>query len=54
LHTAIDFTSAGNHQAGKDNQYEKVINAIGNILEPYQDKKLFPTYGIGGVPKHMK
>jgi hypothetical protein len=31
-----------------------VIEAVGNILEPYIDKSLLQAYGIGGVPKHMK
>ena len=58
---AIDYTgSNGNpsspsslHYLGPDNQYEKALNWVGSIIEPYDADKSYPVFGFGGSPSHI-
>jgi len=58
---AIDYTASNGNQAmpnslhamGPQNQYEKAIYSVGQIVEPYDADRSFPTFGFGGVPNHM-
>ena len=61
LSVAIDYTLSNEqnyepslHQMGPDNQYEKVINMVGGILEPYDYDKLYPVFGFGGKPTMLE
>ena len=57
LSVAIDFTSSNGNineitslhyiDKNKPNQYERAIKACGNIIEPYDNDKLFPCFGFG-------
>ena len=61
LVNAVDYTASnGNpkrrdslHYLGGNNQYELAIKSIGQIIEPYDSDRMFPTFGFGGVPLHM-
>jgi len=61
LAVAIDFTASNGapstseslHYLGSHNQYEQAINSVGQILEPYDYDKKFPTFGFGGCPRFM-
>lgn len=32
---------------GTPNSYQQAIQAVGNVLEPYDTDKLYPVYGFG-------
>ena len=32
---------------GTPNTYQQAIQAVGNVLEPYDTDKLYPVYGFG-------
>ena len=59
LSIGIDFTGSNGHPLDKDtlhciinedqNDYEKVIKSIGNILSNYNYEKLYPVYGFGAI-----
>lgn len=61
LTLAIDYTASnGNpsqpnslHFLGGQNQYEAAIAQVGSILEPYDQARMFATFGFGGIPRHM-
>jgi hypothetical protein len=36
-----------------NNQYHMAIASVGGIVEPYDATKMFPTFGFGGIPRHM-
>ena len=38
---------------GPANQYEGAIYQVGKILENYDADRQFPTFGFGGIPRHM-
>ena len=58
---AIDYTASnGNpsstsslHYLGNNNQYERAIYEVGQVVEPYDHDKSFPVFGFGGIPRHM-
>ena len=58
---AIDYTASnGNpsdpsslHYLGQNNQYEAAIFNVGQVIEPYDNDKMFPVFGFGGIPRHM-
>ena len=59
---AIDYTASNgdsssssslHYRGSGENQYEKAIKKVGNIIEPYDLDKSFPVFGFGGIPKHM-
>lgn len=35
------------------NQYESAMAGVGQILEPYDYDRMFPTFGFGGVPRFL-
>jgi len=56
---AIDFTASNGDPrlpgslhtlVGSDSQYVRAISQVGQILEPYDSNKMFPTFGFGGIP----
>ena len=61
LTCAIDYTASNGNQSspsslhamGPNNQYERAIYSVGQIVEPYDADRSFPTFGFGGVPRHM-
>lgn len=61
LTIAIDYTASNGapstpqslHYLGANNQYEKAIYQVGQILEPYDQTRQFATFGFGGIPRHM-
>lgn len=61
LAVAIDFTASNGapstpsslHYLGGFNQYEAAINGVGPVIEPYDADQKFPTFGFGGIPRHM-
>ena len=61
LVAAIDFTASnGNpsqpdslHYLGANNQYESALFNVGMVVEPYDADQSFPTFGFGGIPRHM-
>mmetsp|Transcript_15009 Transcript_15009/g.56934 ORF Transcript_15009/g.56934 Transcript_15009/m.56934 type:complete len:523 (+) Transcript_15009:482-2050(+) len=55
---SIDFTGSNGNpldpislhaisSSGAANEYERAINAVGRVLEPYDADKMFPVYGFG-------
>ena len=56
---AVDFTASNGRQdqpdslhnvtSGQPNQYQQAIHQVGDVLEYYDNDKLFPTWGFGGV-----
>lgn len=58
---AIDYTASNGapstpdslHYLGPNNQYEQALNWVGSIIEPYDLDRCFPTFGFGGIPRHM-
>ena len=58
---AIDYTASNGepsnptslHYLGPNNQYEKAIFNVGSVVEPYDNDKMFPVFGFGGIPRHM-
>ena len=58
---AIDYTASNGdisdpkslHAMNNNNQYYQAINQVGQILEVYDYDANFPTFGFGGVPKHL-
>jgi hypothetical protein len=61
LTLAIDYTASNGapstpsslHFMGQNNQYEAAIAQVGSIMEPYDQTKMFATFGFGGIPRHM-
>ena len=61
LTVAIDYTASnGNpsdpsslHFMGANNAYEAAIFNVGQVVEPYDSDKQFPTFGFGGIPRHL-
>ena len=61
LTLAIDYTASNGepsnptslHYLGPNNQYEKAIFNVGSVVEPYDNDKMFPVFGFGGIPRHM-
>jgi Copine len=61
LSIGIDYTASNGkqddpdslHFMGPSNQYESVITTLGEIIEQYDDDKLLPVFGFGGVPSYM-
>ena len=41
------------HCLGEKNEYMDAIRQVGDILEPYDQFKSFPSFGFGGVPRFM-
>ena len=41
------------HNLRSFNSYQQAIQQVGAILEPYDHKRVFPTFGFGGVPMYM-
>ena len=64
LSVCIDFTSSNLEFSNKNsahyfddnfqNEYERSIISIGNIIEAYDDDKLFAIFGFGGEPNWTK
>ena len=52
---AIDFTDSNGqpsqpnslHAQGPQNQYAAAIMQVGSIIEPYDQDRMFPTFGFG-------
>lgn len=38
---------------GANNQYEKALGNVGQVVEPYDLDKSFPVFGFGGIPRHL-
>lgn len=61
LSVAIDFTASNGqvsdptslHKIGDDNEYGQAIKQVGDVLEPYDQFKNFPSFGFGGIPRFM-
>lgn len=66
LNVSIDFTASNGelsdryslHYVDPSNPlkmtaYEQAIFQVGNILEPYDDDKMFPVFGFGAKPRYM-
>jgi len=62
LVVAVDFTASNGDPAapnslhyispvGTPNSYQQAIQAVGNVLEPYDTDKLYPVYGFGAKLK---
>ena len=57
LTLAIDYTASNRqitdpqslHALGSNNQYIGAIHSVGTICEPYDNDRMFPTFGFGGV-----
>eukprot|EP00347_Sterkiella_histriomuscorum_P013311 403365203 len=41
------------HYLDSKNQYQQAIHAVGSILEYYDNDRLFPVYGFGGIAKFL-
>jgi len=63
MNIAIDFTASNGEISNwnslhyidpynKDvmNQYESAIVSVGSVLENFDNDKMFPVYGFGGIP----
>lgn len=63
LVAAIDFTASNGLKAQPSglhyvsdssyNAYEQALLNVGNIIEPYDQDKMFPVFGFGGAPRFM-
>jgi hypothetical protein len=61
LTVAVDYTASNGeprdpsslHYMGPNNQYEKALFNVGMVVEPYDNDKMFPVFGFGGIPRHM-
>lgn len=61
LANAIDYTASNGepssadslHFMGPNNQYEKALWSVGQVVEPYDADRSFPVYGFGGIPRNM-
>ena len=42
------------HSLDEKNQYAQAIKQVGDILEPYDQFKHFPSFGFGGIPRYMR
>jgi len=59
---AIDYTASNRamndpmslHNLRSFNSYQQAIMQVGAILEPYDHKRNFPTFGFGGVPMYIQ
>lgn len=66
LNVSIDFTASNGELSDsrslhyidpsnplKMTPYEQAIFQVGNILEPYDDDRMFPVFGFGAKPRYM-
>ena len=58
---AIDYTASNGepshpnslHALGPNNQYINALSSVGYIVEPYDNDRMFPTFGFGGMHRGM-
>ena len=62
VHVAVDFTMSNGDPRNNSqslhylnpntqvNNYTEAINSVVSILQNYDDDKMFPVYGFGGIP----
>lgn len=47
FYLTVHFNTQNISYPGTPNSYQQAIQAVGNVLEPYDTDKLYPVYGFG-------